>query len=335
MLRCLTMMLQRVETVRRAEHLAEIFSSLRALGLADRGLFNEILQRVLGANPQLLGAWTVWEPEALDGRDAEYAGSMGHDRTGRFIPFWHRAGGGLHLQPNTDYDLPSADWYLVPSRSGRQSVIDPYEYVVGGKKLFIASQVAPIRGEGRCLGVVGVDIHMDALLGADLKFADAVLNRGHMVLDADGMVRHASESTRRLLAQYAGGNGRDLPETLRLAVRRKLARGEGGNCTWRYSKGNRRLIVRLIRHPHVACFFLLVGEQETGASAGWELSPRETEVADWMRRGKSNDEIAIILGISAHTVKNHLERVFRKLGVENRHAAAMALQTAVPELKAA
>lgn len=321
--------------MRRAEHLAEIFSSLRALGLAERGFLNDLLQRALRANPQLLGVWTVWEPEALDGRDAQFAGTEGHDRTGRFIPFWHRAGGGLHLQPNTDYDQPSAHWYLVPSRSGRQSVIDPYEYIVGGKKLFIASQVAPIRGEGRCLGVVGVDIHMDSLLGADLNFADAVLNRGHVVLDADGMVCHASEATRRLLSRYAGGNGRDLPEALRFAIRRKLARGEAGGCTWRYSKGNRRLIVRLIRHPHVACYFLLVGEQETGASPACELSPREAEVADWMRRGKSNEEIAIILGISAHTVKNHLERVFRKLGVENRHAAAIALQSTVPDLKAA
>lgn len=329
------MIVQRAEAVRRAEHLAEIFSSLRALGLADRGLFNDILQRVLGANPQLLGVWTVWEPNALDGRDADFAGTYGHDGTGRFVPFWHRAGGGLHLQPNTDYDQPSAEWYLVPSRSGQQSVIDPYEYVVGGKKLFIASQVAPILDEGRCLGVVGVDIHMDSILGAGPNFAEAVLDRGHVVLDADGKVRHFSEATRRLIAHYAGGGGKDLPAALWQAIRRKLAGGESRRWTWRFSKGHRRLIVRLIRHPHVACCFLLVEEQEIDASPGWELSPREVEVAEWMRRGKSNEEIAIILGISAHTVKNHLERIFRKLGVENRHAAAITLQSGASSLKAA
>jgi DNA-binding CsgD family transcriptional regulator len=322
------MIVERAETVRRAGHLAEAFASLRVLGLADRGLLNDILQRVLRANPQLLGVWTVWEPDALDGRDVEFAGKEGHDATGRFVPFWHRAGGGLHLQPNTDYDQPSADWYLVPSRSGRQSVIDPYEYVVGGKKLFIASQVAPIHGDGRCLGVVGVDIHMDSLLGAGPNFAEATLDRGHVVLDADGKVRHFSEATRRLISRYVGGSGKDLPEVLQLAIRRKLAGGDWKRCTWRFTKGNRRLVVRLIRHPHAACCFLLVEEQEIGALPSWELSPREDEVADWMRRGKSNEEIAIILGISAHTVKNHLERIFRKLGVENRHAAAMTLQAA-------
>ncbi len=53
------------------------------------------------------------------------------------------------------------------------------------------------------------------------------------------------------------------------------------------------------------------------------LTSREREVHYWLSKGKSNDEIGIILGISPHTVKNHLERVFRKLGVENRYAAAL------------
>jgi DNA-binding CsgD family transcriptional regulator len=74
---------------------------------------------------------------------------------------------------------------------------------------------------------------------------------------------------------------------------------------------------------------LLVDEQvEDGrpARAVVDLSPREQEVADWVGQGKSNEEIAIILGISAHTVKNHLDKIFRKLGVENRCAAAVAVQ---------
>ena len=56
------------------------------------------------------------------------------------------------------------------------------------------------------------------------------------------------------------------------------------------------------------------------------LSPREQQVAEWVGEGKSNEEIAVILGISAHTVKNHLDKIFRKLGVENRCAAAVAIQ---------
>jgi DNA-binding CsgD family transcriptional regulator len=52
------------------------------------------------------------------------------------------------------------------------------------------------------------------------------------------------------------------------------------------------------------------------------LTQREGEVVLWLRRGKSNSEIAEILGIKAATVSKHLEHIYPKLGVENRTAAA-------------
>ena len=42
----------------------------------------------------------------------------------------------------------------------------------------------------------------------------------------------------------------------------------------------------------------------------------------WLTRGKSNEEIGAILGMSLGTVKKHLEHIFEKLGVESRTAAA-------------
>ena len=51
------------------------------------------------------------------------------------------------------------------------------------------------------------------------------------------------------------------------------------------------------------------------------LTPREAEVLRWLAKGKSNLEIARILNISDRTVSKHLERVYLRLGVENRHAA--------------
>ncbi|MBL9189620.1 MAG: response regulator transcription factor [Opitutaceae bacterium] len=57
------------------------------------------------------------------------------------------------------------------------------------------------------------------------------------------------------------------------------------------------------------------------------LTPRESEVLLWVARGKTNDEIATVLGIGLTTVKKHLESTYAKLGVENRTtAAAMALE---------
>ena len=53
------------------------------------------------------------------------------------------------------------------------------------------------------------------------------------------------------------------------------------------------------------------------------LSTRELEVLLWVARGKTNNSIAEILGISAHTVDAHLRRVFLKLGVADRISAAL------------
>jgi DNA-binding response OmpR family regulator/DNA-binding CsgD family transcriptional regulator len=54
------------------------------------------------------------------------------------------------------------------------------------------------------------------------------------------------------------------------------------------------------------------------------LTAREAEVLLWLSRGKSNRDIATILGLSPRTVNKHLEQMFEKLGVGNR-ASATAL----------
>lgn len=58
------------------------------------------------------------------------------------------------------------------------------------------------------------------------------------------------------------------------------------------------------------------------------LTNREAEVLLWIAQGKSNGDIAGILGASEPTVKKHVSNIFEKLGVENRNAATVrALET--------
>jgi DNA-binding CsgD family transcriptional regulator len=61
-------------------------------------------------------------------------------------------------------------------------------------------------------------------------------------------------------------------------------------------------------------------------SPGVDLSQREVEIMRWVRQGKTNLEIGSILDISAFTVKNHLQRIFRKLNVGNRAQAVALLE---------
>jgi len=52
------------------------------------------------------------------------------------------------------------------------------------------------------------------------------------------------------------------------------------------------------------------------------LTNREGEVLSWLSKGKTNRDIAQILGLSPRTIDKHLEQIYSKLGVENRTAAA-------------
>jgi DNA-binding CsgD family transcriptional regulator len=60
------------------------------------------------------------------------------------------------------------------------------------------------------------------------------------------------------------------------------------------------------------------------------MTAREAETLYWMVEGKTNEEIAVILGLRITTVKTHVGSIFIKLGVENRLAAVKcAMQVAM------
>ena len=85
------------------------------------------------------------------------------------------------------------------------------------------------------------------------------------------------------------------------------------------------------RHPDGSCV-LTLSKQDSGSKTHilmqeFSITSREAEVLWWVAQGKSNKELALILGISPRTVNKHLETVFEKMMVENRTAAArMALK---------
>lgn len=51
------------------------------------------------------------------------------------------------------------------------------------------------------------------------------------------------------------------------------------------------------------------------------LSPREHDCLHWAALGKTSEEIAIIMGLSHHTINFHLRNACRKLDAPNRYAA--------------
>ena len=74
---------------------------------------------------------------------------------------------------------------------------------------------------------------------------------------------------------------------------------------------------------------LLLTESETIFSAPLlarlGLTEREGEVLHWLAEGKSNPEIALIIGASPRTVGKHVEHIYEKLGVQSRAAAMLCV----------
>lgn len=69
--------------------------------------------------------------------------------------------------------------------------------------------------------------------------------------------------------------------------------------------------------------FQFENEEKRGDEASQGLTDREHEILHWVKMGKTNTEISMILSISLNTVKNHLKHIFSKLDVSSRaHAVA-------------
>lgn len=100
-----------------------------------------------------------------------------------------------------------------------------------------------------------------------------------------------------------------------------------------FTERDREMLALL--QPHFATAYRTAGAIGGVAAPGgvvpydaltFGLTPREREVGLWMTQGKTNAEIALILGITRRTVEKHVERVFDKLGVMNRASAVLVLR---------
>ena len=318
-------------TAHPAQLLADALTALKRLGVTERPVFDRILRSTLEQHTGYLGFWSVWEPNALDGRDQEWVNRQGHDDTGRYIPFWNRSRGRINLEPNVFYETPGVgDFYLRPRREGRETAIEPYEYPVAGERRLIATQGAPIVVDGRCVGVAGFDIAVEDIPAAAPSGSDnpleAVIGGSCVFLRAGsrtGKLSYCSSSSRKLLEHYVGPIRRDeLPAVLQRALETNTRRANpssGERAALEFARLGRELQVYPFEHAATGPGLWLF-ERNVAAPAR-ELSAREREVLDWLSAGKTNAEIGTILGISVHTVKRHVERVLQKLEVPNRAAA--------------
>ena len=160
-----------------------------------REYFDSILYDALSNEMNdLLGLWAAFEPNALDGKDAQYRHTERSDSTGRYLSFFNNLGDSIEATAIEDYDVPGdGDYYIVPFNSGKPFVTDPYLYQIGGEFIGIVSYAYPIvnKADGKISGVVGADYSLEYLneLNSRIKLFDSGFG---VLLTPDGkIIAHA------------------------------------------------------------------------------------------------------------------------------------------------
>lgn len=152
-----------------------------------------------------------------------------------------------------------------------------------------------------------------------------------IVLDQDGMPIWKTSKAEQWMAAYfpdPDAQGASLPKPLRQWVSQHLdsiadhrvppllVQRQGATLHVTFEKGERSGDLLLRFEEHIDALPTML-EMDS-----YQLTPREHDVLAWLTKGKTNRDIADILGISPRTVNKHLEHIFVKLGVETRSAAA-------------
>ena len=150
---------------------------------------------------------------------------------------------------------------------------------------------------------------------------------GVAVIDASGSgeIAFATAKAEMLLVKYFGACARrSLPDLLLRWAKCSDKEVSVPRPPWSVGRGEEQLLVRLTGTKGGALQFLLEEKSDdTSRLHALGLTRREAEVLLWMARGKTNREIAVILACKTATVSKHTERIFSKLGVETRTAAAL------------
>ncbi|WP_447554537.1 methyl-accepting chemotaxis protein [Vreelandella sp. EE22] len=168
-----------------------------SLNLSRRELSQMVRQTAID-NPELLGAYIGWEPDAF-GRDALFAGreGLGYGADGRFRPLWYRDDSGnvvvLPLDDSMESEAlqPSGvrqgEYYLCPRDTSTACIVDPVPYDFDGQMAMVTSFSVPVLVDGEFRGIAGVDLAVDfiqSMLGdANQALYDGA---GEMALIASG-----------------------------------------------------------------------------------------------------------------------------------------------------
>jgi DNA-binding NarL/FixJ family response regulator len=177
-----------------------------------------------------------------------------------------------------------------------------------------------------------IRVHLaNARLTQSARAALDVSGRYLLAVNSTGKIMWATPQAQKLLSDTLGPDSDDdvvLPDPIpqwldqarkgkpgsKAAIMAALPGDEQLRLQYMGKLGANEFLLRLARDSGT--------ETPAEFSSELGLTTREGEVLSWLSKGKTNRDIAQILGLSPRTVDKHLEQIYSKLGVENRTAAA-------------
>jgi methyl-accepting chemotaxis protein len=156
-----------------ARALARTTLAVRAAKTADRPTFESILKTEIEPEQQWFGIWGTYEPNAFDGKDADFAGKdipTSVKSNGRYVPYVYRTDTGLMFDKSYDFDTSTnpLDYYNEPMKSGKLHITNPSPWNFGTEDkpnwIGLVSFCVPVIEGGKALGVTGIDYKTDQLI---------------------------------------------------------------------------------------------------------------------------------------------------------------------------
>jgi DNA-binding NarL/FixJ family response regulator len=177
-----------------------------------------------------------------------------------------------------------------------------------------------------------IRVHLaNARMTQSAQTALDVSGRFLMAVSRQGKIMWATPQAQKLLSDslVAATDGELVLPKPMLDWLDQAQKGKGGEKTPAISPlpGNEQLRLQYMGKLGPSEFLLRLAKDSSTTmpqdfSRELGLTSREGEVLAWLSKGKTNRDIAQILGLSPRTVDKHLEQIYAKLGVENRTAAA-------------
>ena len=210
---------------------------------ALREELNQSLKSAFERNTGVLGIWLAFEPNGLDGQDLGFVDDAARlsNEAGRFASYWSRAAGTGENTIMTEEDMtkttlnlsgtPYNSWYTCPRDSKRTCLLDPYADTVAGKEMLMTSISVPLLVNGKAIGVVGIDISLDALQAAALSSQRDLFNgAGHMlIVSGSGALAGYSVDASKLgknLVEALGNDGKEVLQLINANTAKILQHGD-------------------------------------------------------------------------------------------------------------